>query len=147
MGDHLYDGSLLALLRAAAPEEGELALAVDRAVDEVHDVGDAVKVRLGDEDRIVQIGKRIREFDAVDTGVFLATRGLFEGLEARRVQQGGDCSLVDGVSYLAERGRAWAIDILSSWWQDVDDYESLQLAERKLRHEADAPRPSHALLY
>jgi choline kinase len=146
MGDHLYSPAFLSLLRASAPAEGGLALAIDRAVGEIHDIDDAVKVRLGAGDRILDLGKRLREFDAVDTGVFLATEGLFEGLEARRTQQGGDCSLVDGVSYLAAEGRAHGVDIGGAWWQDVDDYESLQIAERMLRREHDGNRQPFARL-
>jgi hypothetical protein len=61
---------------------------------------------------------------------------LFAALEQKRLEQGGDCSLVDGVARLAQAGRAYAVDIGDAWWQDVDDYTALGIAEDKLMHEA-----------
>lgn len=132
MGDHLYGPELVARLRAAAPEEGALTLAVDRRVSDVHDLADAVKVRVDAAQRIAEIGKQLTTFDAVDTGVFLATPRLFDALDACRTAQGGDCSLVDGVARMAAAGRARVVDIGDAWWQDVDDAEGLRLAEQKL---------------
>lgn len=147
MGDHLYEPALLQSLRAAPPGAGELALAVDRKLEEVSDLDDAVKVRTC-EGRIADLGKRLDPFDAVDTGVFLSTPALFESLAGCRERQQGDCSLVDGVRGLALCGRARAVDIGSAWWQDVDDYDGLRRAERRLREldaSAAATAPAGAL--
>jgi choline kinase len=131
MGDHLYGTELLQAL--ARGPSGDLVLAIDRRLDEIFDMDDAVKVVTDPEGRIVTLGKRLDTYDAVDTGVFLADATLFEALERARERQSGDCSLVDGVAELARAGQAWTADVGTAWWQDVDDYASLLRAEEKLR--------------
>lgn len=131
MGDHLFEPALLRGL-ADAPRRGDLLLAVDHRTQDIYDLDDAVKVRLSEDGRILALGKTLDDFNAVDTGAFIATPALFEALERKRAQQNGDCSLSDGVSDLARVGRAYAHDIGNAWWQDVDDFTALGIAERKL---------------
>jgi choline kinase len=134
MGDHLFEPALLRGL-ADAPRRGDLLLAVDRRAQDIYDLDDAVKVRLADDGRILALGKALRDFNAIDTGAFIADPALFDALDQKRAEQNGDCSLSDGVAVLARAGRAYAHDIGDAWWQDVDDYTALGIAERKL--EAD----------
>jgi choline kinase len=130
MGDHLYGPELVARLGGALT--AGIVLGVDRRLGEIYDIDDAVKVRVDGGGSIAAIGKKLSTFDAVDTGVFLATTALFDALEDCRQAGDGDCALVDGVAQLARSGRARAVDIGSCWWQDVDDYQSLLIAEEKL---------------
>ena len=67
-------------------------------------------------DRIVAVGKVLADFDAYDTGVFAVGPKLFAALAAMP-----DPSLTDGVSALAERGEAGAIDCSGLDWLDVDE--------------------------
>jgi choline kinase len=136
MGDHLFDVSLLRRL-VEAPRRGALTLAVDRRAQDIYDLDDAVKVQVSDDGRIVTLGKTLPHFNAVDTGAFIASPALFAALEQKRAEQGGDCSLSDGVAALARAGAAFAVDIGDAWWQDVDDYTALRIALDKL--EADDP--------
>lgn len=131
MGDHLFDVLLLQRL-AAAPRHGDLLLAVDRRAGEIYDLDDAMKVRVEEDGRIAAIGKTLTDFNAVDTGAFIAGPALFDALAQKRQEQGGNCSLSDGVALLAAAGRAYAVDIGDAWWQDVDDYTALGIAEHKL---------------
>ena len=85
-------------------EPGEVILGVDPDIDRIFDIDDATKVRRCG-DRIVEIGKEIEEYDAIDTGMFLCTPTLFEDLD--RSSKDGDCSLSDGMRRLA-RDRAAA---------------------------------------
>ena len=127
MGDHLFESSILDALRpfAAAP----LALAVDRKINSIFDLDDAMKVRT-DGEQIVAIGKDLEDYDAIDTGVFLCSAEIFSYL--RRAQRDGDCSLADGVRLMASEGKASVIDIGDAWWQDVDTPEMLARAEQEL---------------
>jgi choline kinase len=144
MADHLFSPLVIEALRSARDRDVDVALAVDRRLDEISDLDDATRVRTGAGGRIAEIGKRLAAYDAVDTGVFLCSPALFEALEVERDARGG-CSLSDGVARVARQGRALAVDIPQrSWWQDVDNANDLALAEAKLRlHEApffyDAP--------
>src|SRR5205814_8760487 len=106
-----------------------LNVAIDRKLDTIFDLADAMKIKtqLG---RVVAIGKELKDFDAIDTGLFVASPELFDYLE--KVKRDGDCSLADGVRAMAEDGKARAIDIGGAWWQDVDTPQMFTAAERKL---------------
>lgn len=81
-------------------------------------------------DRIVAIGKNLRNYDAIDTGLFVCPQEIFQYLE--RAKKNDDCSLADGVRLMAEDGKARAIDIGEAWWQDVDTATMLQQAEARM---------------
>jgi choline kinase len=128
MSDHLFTPAFLDRLIGA--DEGlPLSLVVDHGCDVVSDLAEATKVRLADR-RIVDIGKDLTRFDAVDTGVFLCRPVLFSAL--RRAQQAGDCSLTGAVRVLAAEGRATTVPSDGLFWQDVDTPADLALAERRL---------------
>jgi 1L-myo-inositol 1-phosphate cytidylyltransferase len=137
MADHLYSPLVIEALRTVRAPDVDVALAVDRRLGEISDIADATRVRTGAGGRIAEIGKGLRVYDAVDTGVFLCTSALFEALESERDAR-GDCSLSEGVARVARRGRGLAVDIpREAWWQDVDNAGDLARVERKLlQHEA-----------
>ncbi len=128
MGDHLFDPSILRVLLDGA-DHSCLNLAVDRRIDAIFDLDDAMKVRTSG-NRIVEIDKKLRQFDAIDTGLFLCPPALFDYLEKAKVQD--DCSLADGVRLMARDNCANAIDIGARWWQDVDTSAMLRRAEECL---------------
>lgn len=128
MGDHLFESSILDQLRTHA-DLSQLNLAVDRKINSIFDLNDAMKV-LTENSRIVDIGKNLDRYDAIDTGIFLCPETLFDYL--RRALRDGDCSLADGVQLMARDGNALAVDIGDGWWQDVDTPEMLAHAERRI---------------
>src|SRR5262245_37461818 len=95
MSDHLYSPEMPRRLLAAELPRGACGLAVDRDVPRCFDLDDATKVSTED-GRIVDIGKELGEYDAIDTGVFRIGPSLIREIEAVRERQ-GDCSLSDGV--------------------------------------------------
>jgi 1L-myo-inositol 1-phosphate cytidylyltransferase len=139
MSDHLFDQSILDLL-LHNPALDELNLAIDRKVDSIFDSDDAMKVQTRG-DRILEIGKDLVNYDAIDTGFFVCPLNIFNHLE--RVKRDGDCSLADGVRSMASEGKARAVDIGNAWWQDIDTAEMLAQAEKHLR--ARVPRTERIL--
>jgi 1L-myo-inositol 1-phosphate cytidylyltransferase len=128
MSDHLLDESIVdLLLRNAVPDA--LSVAIDRKLDSIFDLHDAMKVHTR-EGRIVAIGKNLREYDSIDTGLFISPPEIFAYLE--RAKQHGDCSLADGVRLMAAAGKVRAIDIGEAWWQDVDTPQMLKHAEKMI---------------
>jgi 1L-myo-inositol 1-phosphate cytidylyltransferase len=105
-----------------------LNLATERKIDSIFDLDDAMKIRT-EGNRIVAIGKKLEDFNAIDTGIFICPESIFEYL--RRVLKDGDCGLADGVRLMAEEGNALAVDIGNAWWQDVDTPEMLARAEQE----------------
>ena len=127
MGDHLFESSIVDRLLAES-DPARLNLAIDKKVSAIFDLDDAMKVRVA-ENRIVAIGKKLENYNAIDTGIFICPETIFECLQ--RVLKEGDCSLADGVRLMAEEGNALAIDIEQAWWQDVDTPEMLDRAEQE----------------
>jgi choline kinase len=126
MSDHLFEPQTAKRLLRQPVSDDEVSLAVDRKIHEVFDLEDATKVRL-DGEHIVDIGKRIARYDALDTGMFLCGPAIFEKLESAKVN--GNCSLSDGMRKLAREGKFRAFDIGAAHWQDVDTPETLAYAE------------------
>jgi choline kinase len=131
MSDHLFDDAIVDhLLDSSVP--GFLNIAVDRKLNSIFDLEDAMKVRTCG-DRIADIGKKLQHYDAIDTGLFVCPVEIFDDLErAKSDSCRNDCSLVDGIRLMAADAKVRAIDIGDAWWQDVDTPEMLQHAERQL---------------
>jgi choline kinase len=131
MSDHLFDGTLVGRLLDSF-EAGFLSIAVDRKLDSIFDLDDAMKVQTRG-NRITEIGKNLRHYNAIDSGLFVCPLQIFDYLErAKSSSCESDCSLADGVRLMAGDDRVRAIDIGDAWWQDVDTPEMLQYAERQM---------------
>jgi len=131
MSDHLFDGAVVDRLLDSS-EPGFLNIAVDRKLDSIFDLEDAMKVQTSG-DRITNIGKNLRHYDAIDTGVFVCPVLIFDYLErAKSGSRQSDCSLADAVQLMADDKKVRAIDIGNAWWQDVDTPQMLKHAERQM---------------
>jgi 1L-myo-inositol 1-phosphate cytidylyltransferase len=125
MSDHVFEPRTAAALLRQPIKRDEVILAVDEKLDSIFDMDDATKVyRTGD--YIIDIGKQIRCYDAVDTGMFLCSPTLFQRLESCKVND--DCSLSDGMRQMARERKFRAFDIGDGWWQDIDSPEALAYA-------------------
>jgi choline kinase len=126
MADHLFEPETAAALLRQSIGPDEVLLAVDEKIESVFDIDDATKVvRLGN--YIFDIGKKIRCYDAVDTGMFLCSPIIFYWLES--VKQNGNCSLSDGMRAMARNRKLRAFAIGDALWQDVDDPEMFDHAQ------------------
>ncbi len=126
MSDHLFEPQTAKRLLHQSLPHDEVILAVDRKIHTVFDLEDATKVRL-DGEHIVDIGKDIASYDALDTGMFLCGPAIFEALESAKMH--GNCSLSDGMRKLVGQRKFRAFDIGAAHWQDVDTPETLAYAE------------------
>jgi choline kinase len=128
MADHLFDPETARMMVRQELAPGEVILGVDSNIDRIFDIDDATKVRrIGD--RIVDIGKDIEEYDAIDTGMFSCTPALFDDLE--RSSKDGNCSLSDGMRRLARDKRLRALEIGDAPWHDLDTPEALAHAREE----------------
>ncbi len=130
MCDHLVDLEILRGLARTSPAPQTVTLAVDfNVTGSINDPEDVTRVKCS-EGRIERIGKVIRDFNAIDTGVFLCTPIIFDALEAS--QAAGDDSLSGAMNVLAGWGNARVFDIEGRLWLDVDDPASFSKAEQLL---------------
>ena len=125
MADHVFESTTARALLHHPIRDGEVILAVDKNIDGNFDLDDATKVKMHGK-QIVSIGKNLREYDALDTGMFLCTPALFHSLERAKFHR--NCSLSDGLRLMAHDGNFKGFDIGDARWQDVDTPEALEHA-------------------
>lgn len=127
MCDHLLDPDIIRLMVTSQPEPGTVTLGVDFNIETpLNDPEDVTRVKC-DGDRLLHIGKVIRDFNCFDTGVFHCTPVMFEALEASQAQ--GDDSISGAMNVLAQWGKARVLDIGDRPWVDVDDPAAFAKAE------------------
>jgi 1L-myo-inositol 1-phosphate cytidylyltransferase len=126
MADHIFEAETAQVLLRQTLKPAEVILAVDPNIDRIFDLDDATKVRR-DGNRIVDIGKEISDYDALDTGMFLCSPVLFDRLESAK--KDGNCSLSDGMRQLIAERRLRALEVGEGQWQDLDTPEALAHAE------------------
>jgi len=128
MSDHLFQLSNLEGLLDEGLDGRGAVLAVDRKLDRIFDMADATKVVV-EGSRIVEIGKELVSYNAVDTGMFLISREIVD-LLGRFIDSRGDASISQGMARFIAAGRMGAFDVGDGMWQDVDTPEMLTHAER-----------------
>ena len=138
MSDHVFDESILVKLKDKKIADDEVILVVDYNIkaNELVDVDDATKVIVKN-NKIVDIGKNIKKYNAWDTGIFLCSPAIFSAIEES--SDNDDASLTGGVRILAKKGKAKILDIKDGFWIDVDDEEAFKKAEGKLLGALEKP--------
>lgn len=132
MSDHLFESGLLdRFCLQECPHDGGL-LAIDRKIDQIFDLPDAMKVRLSGE-RVLALGKQLQEYQAIDTGAFLLSPAVFDAFRESRAAE--DLSLAGAMRMLAAKERMGIWDIGPARWIDVDTPEAREEAERLLRQD------------
>ncbi len=129
MADHVFEPQVARLMVRQQLAPGEVILGVDPKIDSIFDMDDATKVRRHG-NRIVDIGKEIEKYDAIDTGMFLCSPDLFHDLDC--ATRDGNCSLSDGMRRIARDGRLRAMEIGNAEWYDLDTPEAFTHAETEL---------------
>lgn len=129
MGDHVFDQTIIDCLLANF-EPDLLNIAIDRKVQSIVDLDDAMKVQTRG-NKVTGIGKNLQSYDAIDTGLFVCPAEIFAYLEQAKSKNGGtDCSLANGVQLMAADGKVRGIDIGSARWHDIDTPRVLEHAEQ-----------------
>jgi len=111
-------------------------LAADRNLQNVHDLAECTKVK-AEQDLAVKLGKELRDFNAVDCGLFIGTGALLDALSEAISQ----CryTLTDAVNILAGRSKV-KLHFVNGAWIDVDDLPSYRQAEKILLRSLVPPK-------
>ena len=80
MSDHIFEPKTAKSLLRQPLADDEVILAVDSKIDRIFDLDDATKVRC-EGNHIVESGKDLSRYNALDTGMFLCSPALFNRLE------------------------------------------------------------------
>jgi len=131
MADHMITAPLLGkLLETRDPVD---TLCIDRSAQAPPQLKDATKVWINNLGLITRIGKDLKRWNAIDTGVFLFTPHIFPVVANLMREQSGHCTVTDAVRRLIEQKGLRACDVSGAFWMDVDTVADLRYVERLLR--------------
>ncbi len=129
MADHIFEAKILDELKEIKLKSKECILAIDRTPKEYIDLDDATKVKV-ENDRIVDIGKKIENYSGLDCGIFLLSPSIFEALK-KSIKE-GDQTLSGGIRILARNRMMKYFDVKNAFWFDIDTKSSYKKAEKIL---------------
>ena len=131
MGDHLFSEAIIE--KAAKNIDQEPLLCIDKSPHYPPQIKDATKVLIDRKGYIIDIGKNISRWNAVDTGLFILDNTIFEviyHLEKRKP----DLTITDCIKYLSLNVKpVWGCDITEHFWFDIDTQQDIEFVESFLR--------------
>lgn len=134
MGDHIFSNEYLEnFFRRAIPaiDDSPAVAAVDKDLNSIPDIDDATKVFL-ENNRIIKIGKDLKAYNGVDSGLFLCKHEIFGHLEDI-YKENDDFSLSEGLKATAAAVNGIAtVDMTGEFWHDVDTPVMKEDAEKRL---------------
>jgi len=134
MADHMISPRILSTLLSFTVTED--ALCVDQSAKAPPQLNDATKVLIDEKGYILRIGKRIKKWNAIDTGVFLLTPTVFTAISHLMGKKRQGPNLSQCINWLIRRGgKVRACDVSGCFWMDVDTWEDLRYVERILKEE------------
>lgn len=137
MCDHVFELSILKeFLKKGRKNEGKKCILCVDKPENVFDLEDATKILL-ERNTPKEIGKGIKNYNAVDCGIFYCTSAIFNALE-EAVSKGKN-ELSDAVQYLIESDKLEAFDISGKFWCDIDTQESLEYAKKEIMESLEKP--------
>jgi len=125
--DHIFDPKGFKGLPYV--DSGDLVVAVDSR-PRLIDPEEATKVRLHGR-RVIEIGKKVWPYDAVDCGIFACTHAIFPAV-AEAIELGME-EWNDAKQILAKRSRVTSYDVKGSFWLDIDVPSDLKRARRLVK--------------
>lgn len=139
MADHVFAVDLLrAFIKEAEKlEQDRLLLAADNRLDQVYDVAECTKIMAEGGPQAKRLGKGLKDYDAVDCGLF-ADSGLLQKALAQSIDRGA-YALTDAVNLLAAEGKV-NLHYVNHYWVDVDDPAAYQHCERVLLRSLVPPK-------
>jgi len=130
MSDHIFSSRILEDLKNMNLEENDCVLVVDKKPKKHIDLADAMKVRI-ENGNIVDIGKKLENYNGVDCGIFVLTPYIiFKALEESI--KCDDDTLSGGIRILGRSRQIRTFNINGHYWIDVDTENDYLKAERIL---------------
>jgi len=119
MADHFFAADFLREAAKGMSKVDTLSLVVDRPgeANKHIDLADVTKVKVRN-GLIAEIGKHLKTYDCYDTGLFMASKPMFDYLH-QSIVNGGD-SISNMVQLLAAEQRAAIYEVTGHFWNDVD---------------------------
>lgn len=130
MSDHIFEQKILDDLKALNSRQDSSVIVIDEAPKKHIDLVEATKVRIED-GYIMDIGKRIENYNGVDCGIFLLSPyAIFHALEESG--KNNDDTLSGGIRILGKNRQIKNLNINGHFWIDVDTENDYLEAEKML---------------
>ena len=128
MGDHIIETDIV--WRLLSSDIITDTLCVDYRPKFHRDIEEATKVTVFEDSWIRDIGKELRYWDALDTGVFLLTERFFNAVEKLARLRGTNIEISDVIRFMRARGHCfYTCDVSNCSWMDIDVEEDLKLVQ------------------
>jgi choline kinase len=128
MADHMISHQILNMLLTTEGEQN--ILCVDRQASAPPQVKDATKVWVNEKGLVTRIGKGLRHWNAIDTGVFRFSSAIFTAISQLTPAPRKGSGISDAVTWLIKRGyRIHTCDVSGAFWMDVDTTDDLHYVE------------------
>lgn len=124
-GDSLYTSEAILKMKEDRVD-AHIKLAVSK-IDRYIDVDEASKVLLGEDKRILKIGKRLKQYTHYDTGLFIMTSEVYK--IKKHVNWNQEVSLYEILQKAIDLGfYVKGVDIGSTPWMEIDTIEDMRMA-------------------
>jgi choline kinase len=130
MGDHMASSNLITNVMKFGGDYGGNVLGVDFNLTS-YNAHEATRVLVEDKERISSIGKHIRIWNGIDSGVFRFTSEIHEVMNQWiKCDKSGRYELGDMLDYfISQGGLLRSCDISGQFWHDTDSPEDLKHLE------------------
>ena len=127
MGDHMASSSLITNVMKSGGDYQDNVLGVDFNITSYH-VHEATRVLVQDKEKISSIGKHIKVWNGVDSGVFRFTPEIYEVINQWvNCDKSGRYELSGMLAYFINQGGLLkSCDISGQFWYDIDNPEDLE---------------------
>lgn len=122
MSDHIFEQEILRQIVETEIDEDDALLALDFKIDKIPDIDDGMKIqstRINEPIYSIQkFGKQLRQYDAIDCGIFKFNYNFFSVLEESIKKN--KCSLSDACNILSKKKKMKGFNIKNNLWIDMD---------------------------
>ena len=126
MADHIFSDRFIQQFIAQSLLQSTLVTDVLDTHNAHLDIEDITKVQTDDNDYILNIGKLLKEYNQIDTGLFYLTTDIENALESSQLK--GDFSLSGGIKQLALQQKIKSFNCNNEFWMDIDTPKDLNYA-------------------
>lgn len=132
MGDHLISSSIVTTLLSESIINRTLC--VDFESKNASQVSDGTRVMADSTGRILEIGKDLKDWQSIDTGVFMMDAEVLDNIKYLMKRKGKRVNISEVVQYMGDNGRHFQIcDVSGQFWADVDTEEDHDVVSDLLR--------------
>jgi glucose-1-phosphate thymidylyltransferase len=122
MGDHLISPSIVTTL--LSNRDINRTLCVDAESNNASQLSDGTRVMADSMGRIIEIGKELKDWQSIDTGVFMMDAEVLYNIKYLMKHNGKRVSISEVVQHMADTERHFQVcDVSGQFWADVDTAE------------------------